>query len=1029
MAFSSIKSKKAALLLVLGLVALAAGSAQAAVYTWTGDETATGNDYADWNYDNNWGGTAPTFVNTDDIKIAGTATLDQYIRTHRTIRSLEFTSSNTGATQIGFIAANGADRDLTFSADTGNSSLTVDASASGDKTLGSFEGSVTPGEVVLLSNLDVTHNGTGNLTFACEIRGAGNLNVAGSGTTVFSGTNTYTGNTTVDGALTLSEAAQLAFTIGTNGVNNALSGSGAVSLDGDFLLDLTGAGRTLGDSWQIVDVDTLMETFGATFSLASTAGSFTETNGVWSISENGAGYEFSENTGLLTVVTVLPAAHWMSGEWGIGWRFRADDKTQIANWDVDTLVSQVKSIPGVNHVIFNLSDAAHGDAYIAPHSVLTAINPGSTPDNDRDLFMEMAQGFQTNGIKVIAYVAAQGPAMLKHGAEAAYDSVEVSSNVYTSVAMDNWSNYVYGAYNIGDFADEREMYKRAFGEVILDEYAARYGRLIDGWWFDNGAVENFDAELLFAIAKQYNPNCVVSTSAELSLQSDYLSGHPTPLASYPANDLINLPMLTAIEAAPDGYLYKGTQPNLGHMFMALGTAWNSGAIVWPLDQAADWMTRCLNAGGSWTWNVDLTDADSILRADSATFLTDLIAERAALAVSNVASPIFSQDTYDGGNAKLGVAYTGSLAGSATDADGDTVTYAIAPGGPDWLVASTNGTLSGTPYNTWDLGTNRFTLVAADGKGRIDLAELEIYVTDESGSDIPHFQISFDNLRGNLSDGTIHGLPISDPNVSITKATNGNDVVYSLSIINQDLDNGGTFTDSLSWDIRVAGFSNRTYNVNSNDSSVTLGSSVPVGTINNEFGISGGDNSFINPGESVQFSVENIVLTADAGFSTQFDGFSGLWGTKGTYIYGEGASGLESQVTTNNGALTFVTNTVLVVTSTSISERIRDLDGSFTVLAAVPAVTNASFTIIQDGGQDYPGMTYTRVITPGAYLIETSTNLITSSWILRSVGPAESDLTIVSGPVDNADGTETLSFRLNQGLDANSSLFIRINGTE
>ncbi|MDF7807254.1 Ig domain-containing protein [Pontiellaceae bacterium B12219] len=1022
------------ILCLLGLVALAAGNVCAAVYTWTGGASTGGaNGIGDWNNGGNWAegseGVAPGFDHTSDVKIAGALNPDQYIRTHQTIRSLRFTSSNAGDTAIGLRAANNADRDLTFAADAGNSSLTVDAAVIGNKTIGAnLAGTATDGEVVLESDLDIVHNGSGDLTFVCEIRGSGDVSLTGSGTTVFSGTNTYTGNTTVDGALTLSENAQLFFTIGTNGVNNVLSGSGNILLEGTFLLDLRRAGVTVGDSWQIVEVGTLSETFGSSFQLASTAGSFTESNGVWSITEYGADYEFDESTGLLTVVSALPAADWLSGKWGIGWRFRADEKDEIANWNVDTLVSQVKSISGVDYVVFNLSDGAHGDAYIAPHSVLTAITPSATPDNDRDLFLEMATAFQAEGIKVMAYIAAQGPAMLKHGADSAFDKVLVDG-VYTSQAMDNWSNYVYSVYNIADFADEREMYKTAYGEVILDEYAARYGSLIDGWWFDNGD-ENFDAELVYAIVKQHNPHVAVTTSEELSLRNDFLSGHPTPLASYPANDLINLPMLTAIEATPEGYLYKDSQPNLGHMFMALGELWNSGDIVWPLDQAADWMTRCLNAGGAWTWNVDLADDDSMIRADSASFISDLMVEIPAMLASNVAAPVFLQDPVDGGNAELGAAYSGSLAGSATDADGDTLTYAIAPGGPDWLVVSTNGTLSGTPYNTWELGMNRFTIVAADGKGRIDLAELEIYVADEFGSGIPYLQVSFDNLRGNLSDGTINGLPIGDSNVIITKATDGNDVVLSLSITNQNFDGGDDSDDSLSWDVRVSGFSNRTYTVNGNDSSVSGGvSGVAVGTVNNEFGISGTDNRFLSAGESIQFSVENTVLTADAGFSAQFAGFEGIWMTAGTYIFGEGGGGLESLVVEENANQSLTPRNELLITATGSSDRIRDLDGSFIITAAEPGIADTSFAIFQNGGQNYPGMTYRRVITPAAYLIETTTNLTTASWIPRSVGPGESDVTIVAGPIDHADGTETLSFRLNQDFDGNTQLFIRVNTYE
>ncbi len=654
--------------------------------------------------------------------------------------------------------------------------------------------------------------------------------------------------------------------------------------------------------------------------------------------------------------TAPETANWMSGKMGIGWRFKADDKALIANWNVDALVSQVKSIPNVNHVIFNLSDAAQGDAYIAPHSVLTAITPSATPDNDRDLFMEVATAFKAEGIKVIAYIATQGPAMLKHGAQPAFDSVEVRPGVYTSQAMENWKTYVYSVYKIEDFADERDMYKRAFAEVILEEYAARYGTLIDGWWFDNGS-ENYDAELVYAIAKKHSPNCVVTTNSSPSVYSDYVNGHPSPLARNPVNGKINLPMLTAIEATPSGYFYKGTQPNLGHMFMPLGTKWNGGPIVWDLSQAADWMTRCLNAGGSWTWNVDLRDKNSILRKDSAAFITDVNSEVASMNASNLAAPTFTQASYNGGKAQCGLAYAGSLAGSATDADGDALTYAIAPGGPDWLTVSSDGKLSGTPYDKFNLGMNRFTLIVADGKGKIDLAEFEIYLRDESGGDTLSTSISFDSLRPNLSAGSINGLNTKDPNVSITKAVDGNDVVMSLSITNQNLDNIGGDNDSLSWDVRVQGYSGSTYTLNGNDSSVKLGASVQVGSNNNEFGVSGKDLKAMNDGESIQYSVENVVLKTDVTATAQFDGFDELWATKGTYILGEGASGLESKKVKANGDISPTTATVLTLTSTGL-ERLRNPGGDFTIYP-----NNAPYflaSVIQVKGEE--GTAYSETLT-------------------------------------------------------------------
>lgn len=118
---------------------------------------------------------------------------------------------------------------------------------------------------------------------------------------VLSGVNTYSGNTVVNGgSLTLADNAELRFVIGTSGANNALIGSATVNLNGDFRFDLTSAGTTVGDSWQIVDVDNLTETFGATFSVAD----FTDAGGSkWIKDIDGTkSYEFAETTGVLTVI-------------------------------------------------------------------------------------------------------------------------------------------------------------------------------------------------------------------------------------------------------------------------------------------------------------------------------------------------------------------------------------------------------------------------------------------------------------------------------------------------------------------------------------------------------------------------------------------------------------------------------------------------------------------------------------------------------------------------------------------------------
>ena len=70
-----------------------------------------------------------------------------------------------------------------------------------------------------------------------------------------SGVCTYTGDTVVEaGTLVLADNAGLKFVIGANGVNTKIRGTGTVTLDGDFTIDLTGADKTVGNSWTLVDL-------------------------------------------------------------------------------------------------------------------------------------------------------------------------------------------------------------------------------------------------------------------------------------------------------------------------------------------------------------------------------------------------------------------------------------------------------------------------------------------------------------------------------------------------------------------------------------------------------------------------------------------------------------------------------------------------------------------------------------------------------------------------------------------------------
>lgn len=182
----------------------------------------------------------------------------------------------------GTISAGATLRTETSDTYTNNASVTVNGTldlAGGGELFGAVTGTGTVtnhgagGGVTLL---DFQRN---NTTWGGVIQNGGNVTaVAFNGTTnadtvTFTGHNRYTGDTTLgaNATFTLANGASLLFKPGSNGVGNRITGTGTVNLNGKLKLDLSGANGTNGNSWSLVDVGTLTETFGASFAVTDSA--------------------------------------------------------------------------------------------------------------------------------------------------------------------------------------------------------------------------------------------------------------------------------------------------------------------------------------------------------------------------------------------------------------------------------------------------------------------------------------------------------------------------------------------------------------------------------------------------------------------------------------------------------------------------------------------------------------------------------------------------------------------------------------
>ena len=209
------------------------------------------------------------------------------------------TSQNCFGT--GPVTINGNIRVLCFSQ---TNSLTLNG--------GTLMGGTWAGPVTLAVNTTLPSNTSGSsLTLPNTVSGPGNLTWGRTGTPTLtlSGTNTYTGSTIVSfGTVTLAPAGSQKFYPTANGTCNKITGTGTANLNGKFNIDLTGAAIANGNSWTLVDVTT--KTYSAT---TFAVNGFTNSSGVWTKTDGGNIWTFSQATGKLGL-TVSSYTAWATNQ-------------------------------------------------------------------------------------------------------------------------------------------------------------------------------------------------------------------------------------------------------------------------------------------------------------------------------------------------------------------------------------------------------------------------------------------------------------------------------------------------------------------------------------------------------------------------------------------------------------------------------------------------------------------------------------------------------------------------------------------
>jgi hypothetical protein len=219
------------------------------------------------------------------------------------------------------------------------------------------------------------------------------------------------------------------------------------------------------------------------------------------------------------------------------------------------------------------------------------------------------------------------------------------------------------------------------------------------------------------------------------------------------------------------------------------------------------------------------------------------------------APYFNLDPFTATTAFVGITYSNSIADAASDLDGQVLNYAVVSG-PAWLNIATNGVLSGTPA-LMDFGINSWEVEATDPTGLSTTATLEIRVIEEEIVTLDFEDFGTDVVSNSL---TAAG---STNDLTVAGIEDGNDYVYSVVYSGADIDGDGA-NDTLTYDVRVKGWSDGTSDAamdvdgSTYDASATLGTTVgDVVLTSGKFTV--GDSRMGN-GQSLEFLLENLAVS-------------------------------------------------------------------------------------------------------------------------------------------------------------------------
>ncbi|MDW5290825.1 hypothetical protein [Formosa sp. PL04] len=292
----------------------------------------------------------------------------------------------------------------------------------------------------------------------------------------------------------------------------------------------------------------------------------------------------------------LEARHYRAadfkGTWGVRillpTAYDINEPINAENFDVDLFMKQIDQLTTITHVNINIGRGHQASWYASPYPEMEAIM-GSDLFPKRDFFGEVVDALIARNIKVMVYFSKTG----------------MDEQYLSNAQMATWNAHL----------ESTGLTHYEGVAKILEYYSGKYGDKIDGWWIDRaGFMEAEDRKIYTKAIRAGNPDAMIAFHLSVGIPirqgtkySDYTAGHPVPMKKQAPWTLSNVGMVENIEAGP--WINTAGKPDnsegtaLGAIMMPFQREWRRGAADFPTEQAIEWTTRVMKAGGMYSWAV------------------------------------------------------------------------------------------------------------------------------------------------------------------------------------------------------------------------------------------------------------------------------------------------------------------------------------------------------------------------------------------------------------------------------------------